>query len=83
MVNFVLPKGKDARQYKLVNKKGEVAVDGSLKEVKALFGIKKDGLVVKSFLKRVNKWATANDHTFTISGKSFEEAYPKQEEATK
>jgi len=75
-MDYTLPKGKDSRSYKLVNEKGENVVDGSLKDLKELFAITKDNLVVKGFIKRVGRWATANKHTFTINGSTVEETYP-------
>jgi len=78
MVNYTLPAGKVSRVYTLTNKEsGEKVVDGSLKDMKKLFGIVKDNLIVQSFVKRVGKWAVANNHTLLIDGKTVAEVYPK------
>lgn len=74
---FELPKGNRSRNYKLVkNDDGKEVLNGSLKDLKALFKIEKSNTIVKDTLKKVSTWAEANGCAFTINGKSFSEMYP-------
>jgi hypothetical protein len=76
---FTLPKGKAARNYKITDGEGKEVLNGSLKELKALYSTPAEKfVVVKDFLRKVNKHCTDNGMVLSIEGKSFAETYPKK-----